>query len=108
MQKTIAKCLYLVAAILVATTLITAQPKNAKSYAFKGTVTEVDAGSKKLMVANEKIEGWMDAMTMGYQVDNPDILKQLKKGDHIEATVYDGDTKLYKVKVAAGQPAGKK
>ncbi|HEV3333017.1 MAG TPA: copper-binding protein [Bryobacteraceae bacterium] len=108
MQKTIAKCLYLVAAILVAATIITAQPKNAKSFVFKGTVTEVDAGSKKLMVANEKIEGWMDAMTMGYQVDNPDILKQLKKGDHIEATVYDGDTKLYKVKVAAAQPAGKK
>jgi Cu/Ag efflux protein CusF len=44
---------------------------------------------------------------MNYQVDNPDILKQLKKGDHIEAIVYDGDTKLYKVKVAAPTP-GKK
>ena len=106
MQKTIAKFVYMVAALLLAATLMTAQPKNAKSYAFKGTVTDVDAGTKKLMVANEKIEGWMDAMTMNYQVDNPDILKQLKKGDHIEATVYDGDFKLYKVKVAAG--AGKK
>ena len=90
----------MVVAILAAT-LITAQPKGAKSYVFKGTVTDVDAGSKKLMVANEKIEGWMDAMTMNYQVDNPDILKTLKKGDHIEATVYDGDYRLYKVKVAA-------
>jgi len=99
MQKRIAKLLFVLATCLLATTLITAQPKGAKSYVFKGTVTDVDAGSKKLMVANEKIEGWMDAMTMNYQVDNPDILKSLKKGDHIEATVYDGDYKLYKVKV---------
>jgi Cu/Ag efflux protein CusF len=105
MQKTIAKYLSLLAVLLLAATLITAQPKGAKSYVFKGTVTDVDAGAKKLVVANEKIEGWMDAMTMKYEVDNPDILKQLKKGDHIEATVYDGDTKLYKVKLA---PAGKK
>jgi Cu/Ag efflux protein CusF len=106
MQKTIAKCLSVIAVLMLAATFITAQPKNAKSFAFKGTVTDVDASTQKLMVANEKIEGWMDAMTMNYQVDNPDILKQLKKGDHIEATVYDGDTKLYKVKVAPG--AGKK
>ena len=108
MHKTIAKCLPLTLALLLAATFIAAQPNSGKkSFVFKGTVTEVDAGTKKLMVANEKIEGWMDAMTMNYQVDNPDILKQLKKGDHIEATVYDGDTKLYKVKVAA-PTAGKK
>lgn len=107
MYKTIAKCLSLTVALLLAATSIMAQSKGAKkSYVFKGTVTEVDAGAGKLMVANEKIEGWMDAMTMKYEVDNPDVLKQLKKGDHIEATVYDGDYKLYKVKVAA--PPGQK
>jgi Cu/Ag efflux protein CusF len=108
MHKTIAKCLSLIVALLLAGTFIAAQPNSGKkSYVFKGTVTEADAGTRKLTVANEKIEGWMDAMTMSYQVDNPDILKQLKKGDHIEAIVYDGDVKLYKVKVAA-PPAGKK
>jgi Cu/Ag efflux protein CusF len=106
MHKTIAKCLSLILALLLAATIMTAQPKDKKSFVFKGTVTEVDAGTKNLMVANEKIEGWMDAMTMKYEVDNTDILKQLKKGDHIEATVYDGDTKLYKVKVAT--PPNKK
>ena len=108
MNKTIAKFFSLTLAFLLAVTIIAAQTKSGKkSYVFKGTVTEVDAGTKNLTVANEKIEGWMDAMTMKYEVDNPDILKQLKKGDHIEATVYDGETKLYKVKVAA-PPAGKK
>ena len=74
-----------------------------KSYVFKGTVTEVDASSKKLVVANDNIPGWMAAMTMNYEVDDPQVLKKLKKGDRIEATVYDGDTKLYKVTVAAQQ-----
>ena len=102
MKQTIAKFLSLTLALLLAVTFITAQTKSGKkSYVFKGTVIEVDAGTKNLTVANEKIEGWMDAMTMKYEVDNPDILKQLKKGDRIEATVYDGDTKLYKVRLAA-------
>jgi len=106
MQNTIAKYLSLIIALLLAVTMMTAQPKGKKSFVFKGTVTDVDANTRNLVVANENIEGWMSAMTMKYEVDNPDILKQLKKGDHIEATVYDGDTKLYKVKVAA--PPGKK
>ena len=74
-----------------------------KSYVFKGTVETVDAGAKKLTVKNEKIEGWMDAMSMKYELDNPDVLKQLKPGDHIEATVYDGDYVLHKVHKADQQ-----
>ncbi len=68
-----------------------------KSYVFKGTVESVDANAKKLVVKNEKIEGWMDSMSMKYELDNPDVLKQLKPGDHIEATVYQGDYTLHKV-----------
>ena len=74
-----------------------AQQQGKKTYVFKGTVEDVDANAKKLTVKNEKIEGWMDAMSMKYELDNPDVLKQLKAGDRIEATVYDGDYKLYKV-----------
>ncbi len=78
-----------------------------KSYVFKGTVTAVDAASGRLTVANERVEGWMEAMTMAYQVDRPAVLKELKTGDRIQATVYDGDLKLYNVKVV-GSSAGKK
>jgi len=99
LRNTIAKFVSLTAILILAATFLTAQPKGKKSYVFKGTVTSVDAGTNNLMVANEKIEGWMDAMTMKYDVDDPTVLKQLKKGDHIQATVYDGDLKLYKVKV---------
>jgi Cu/Ag efflux protein CusF len=71
-----------------------AQNARKKSYTFRGVVQSVDAKAGRLTVANEKIEGWMDAMTMGYAVDKPE-----KAGDKIEATVYDGDYKLYNIKV---------
>jgi Cu/Ag efflux protein CusF len=99
-QKLILRYVVCLLAVFLTAALVTTQAQNKKSYVFKGQVTEVDAGAKKLGVKNEKIEGWMDAMVMSYQVDNPEVLKQLKVGDHIEATVYDGDYKLYKVHVA--------
>ena len=78
-----------------------AQPKGKKSYMFRGKVEKVDTATKKLTVANEAIEGWMGAMTMGYSVDKADeVLKVVKAGDQITATVYDGDYTLYEVKVA--------
>ncbi len=85
-------------AIIFAVAIASGQNEK-KSYLFKGTVTDVDAATNKLVVANENIPGWMAAMTMNYQVDDPEVLKKLKKGDRIEATVYDGDLKLYMVKV---------
>jgi Cu/Ag efflux protein CusF len=50
-------------------------------------------------VDGEAVPGWMDAMAMGYAVDNPAVLKTIKVGDRIEATVYDGDYTLHNVKV---------
>jgi Cu/Ag efflux protein CusF len=67
----------------------------AKSYTFHGKVEAVT--DKGLTVNGEKIEGWMDAMTMTYPVDKPDVLKMVKVGDQIMATVYDGDTTLHNV-----------
>jgi Cu/Ag efflux protein CusF len=80
-----------------------AQQAAKKSYTFRGVVESVDAKAGRVTVANEKIEGWMDAMTMGYSVDKPEDLEKVKAGDKIEATVYDGDYKLYNLKVV-GHP----
>jgi|SRR5580704_4780304 Cu/Ag efflux protein CusF len=80
--------------------LTQAQPKGKKSYVFHGKVEKVDAAAKRITVTNEKVEGWMDSMTMGYSVDKPDeVIKLVKAGDKITATVYDGDSVLYDVKV---------
>src|SRR5579871_615924 len=66
----------------------------AKSYTFHGKVTAVT--EKGLTVNGEKVEGWMDAMTMTYPVDKPEVLKMVKIGDQIMATVY-GDMTLHNV-----------
>jgi Cu/Ag efflux protein CusF len=70
-----------------------------KSFTFHGKVESVDAASKSMTVNGDKVEGWMEAMSMKYAVDNADVFKTVKVGDSIEATVYDGDYKLYKVHV---------
>ncbi len=103
LNRFLAGCFAWLAVCSLFAALATAQPQGKKSYVFKGTVEAVDANAKKLTVKNEKIEGWMDAMSMKYELDNPDVLKQLKAGDRIEATVYDGDYKLYKVHKADQQ-----
>jgi Cu/Ag efflux protein CusF len=84
--------------------LLAAQAK--KSYTFRGKIESMDAASKSMSIDGEKVEGWMDAMSMKYQVDNADVFKTAKVGDTIEATVYDGDYKLYKAHVV--KPGQKK
>jgi protein SCO1/2 len=79
-------------------------PVEQKSYTFHGKVEAVDKQAKNLKVNGEKVEGWMDAMTMDYKVDDPAILDTLKPGDQITATVNDGDEKLHNVQIA-GAPA---
>jgi Cu/Ag efflux protein CusF len=74
----------------------------AASHTMHGKVMEV--GSTSLTVDHEKVEGYMDAMTMAYKVDKPESLKSLKKGDMILATVYDGDYTLYDIKLAPPAP----
>ena len=74
---------------------------------FHGKVEAVT--DKGLTVNGEKLEGWMDAMTMSYPVDKPDVLKKVKVGDTIMATVYKGDITLHNVMVMpAGKPDNKK
>jgi Cu/Ag efflux protein CusF len=69
--------------------------EKAKPLTFHGKVEAVT--DKGLTINGEKVEGWMDAMTMTYPVDRPDVLKMVKVGDQIMATVYEGDMTLHNV-----------
>ena len=74
-----------------------AQQAKGKSHTLAGKVEAVQADT--LTVNHGKVEGYMDAMTMPYKVDKPEILKTIKVGDQITSTVYDGDYTLHDVKV---------
>jgi len=89
-----------VAAGLIATSAVAQTKDKGKAKAahtLNGKVMEV--GTTSLTVDHEKVEGYMDAMTMAYKVDKPESLKGLKKGDMVTATVYDGDYTLYEIKL---------
>jgi hypothetical protein len=45
---------------------------------------------------------------MTYPVDKPDVLKMIKVGDNIMATVYDGDMTLHNVMTMPPDKSGKK
>ena len=77
----------------------------AKSYTFHGKVEAIT--DKGLTVNGEKVEGWMDAMKMTYPVDKTDVLKMVKVGDNIMATVYDGDMTLHNVMTMPADKSGK-
>jgi Cu/Ag efflux protein CusF len=62
-----------------------------KEYTFHGKVQKIDLNAKTFVVNGQKVEGWMDGMTMSYAPDKPDVLKDLKVGDEITAKVYEGD-----------------
>lgn len=81
-------------------------PAGKKEHAFKGKVEKIDLTNKTFTVNNQKVEGWMDAMSMSYVPDKEDVLKKVKVGDQITAKVYDGDYRtLYSVEVVGGKPA---
>jgi mono/diheme cytochrome c family protein len=53
----------------------------------EGKVIAVVAASQQLVVAHGNIKGFMDAMTMGYQVEPPSLLERLHTGDAIRFTI---------------------
>ena len=105
---TVAMMLCLVAGGLYAQQKKDAPPAG-KEHVFKGKVEKIDPNAKTFTVNGEKVEGWMDSMTMVYVPDKEEVLKQVKVGDQITAKVYDGDFRtLHDVHVVPAKPdAGK-
>ncbi|MEO8338124.1 MAG: multicopper oxidase domain-containing protein [Nitrospirota bacterium] len=80
----------------------TATEAKPSSHVLLGQVQAVSESTGKLTVNHGIVEGWMGAMTMAYSVDKPEALKNIKAGDQISATVYDGDFTLHDVKIIRG------
>jgi Cu/Ag efflux protein CusF len=96
----------LFAAIFTAALCLGQAPAAKKSYTFHGKVVAVNKDTQRLAVDGEKVDGWMRAMTMNYQVDDPSLFTRLKPGDQIAATVFDGDLVLHYVRLAPTPASG--
>ncbi len=70
----------------------------------EGIVEKVVVPDRRIVVAHEDIPGFMDAMTMSFEVNKPSLLHTLKPGDHIRFTLER--TKLTLHLVAAEKIAG--
>jgi len=59
-----------------------------KQYPMRGSVIRVDPEGHLATIKSQKIEGWMEAMTMDYPVKDPADLAKLRAGEAIQATVF--------------------
>jgi Cu/Ag efflux protein CusF len=62
-----------------------AQP--AKEYQMQGEVVALDPSAHLATIKAGKIEGWMEAMTMEYPVNDPQEFSKLKVGGKIQGKV---------------------
>jgi Cu/Ag efflux protein CusF len=53
----------------------------------QGNVIAVVPENGEIVLAHEDIKGFMEAMTMGYKVSSPSLLKSVKAGDTVEFTI---------------------
>ena len=71
------------------------QESEGKRYPMQGEIKSLDPAAKSANINAGKIEGWMEAMTMEYQVKPEAEFAKLHVGDRIQATVVVNDTKYY-------------
>ena len=70
-----------------------------RSHTLHGTVEGINDFAKTIRVKQEKIEGYSDARTTTYNVDDSTMIEMLEVGDKIVATIYEKDDILYDIRV---------
>ncbi len=85
---------YIVAAVLL---LIIGCAKEAPvhRYSLRGEIVKIDPAAHTATIKHEKIDGWMEAMTMEFPVKDPKEFAALRAGQHITATVFVSDAGVY-------------
>jgi protein SCO1/2 len=70
-----------------------------KTYAVRGMVLSVDPPAKSFAVSHERIEGFMEAMMMPFEVRDAGELRGLVPGAIVEFTLIVGDTSAYATRI---------
>lgn len=81
---------------------------NATRYSLKGKVVSVDPAKQKATIQHERIEGFMDAMTMSFPVYDKDVLQTMSKDSEVKAELIvngDGDYWLENIVISAAPTA---
>ena len=84
------------------------QPESSiKTFPVKGVVKELPANGKTVVISHEAIPGYMDAMTMPFNVKNPKDLADLRVGETIAFRLFVGDTESWidQISHTANSPA---
>jgi Cu/Ag efflux protein CusF len=68
--------------------------QQAKRYSMQGEIRDLDQSTKSATINAGKIAGWMDAMTMEYQIKPDAEFRKLHVGDRIQATVVVNNNNL--------------
>jgi Cu/Ag efflux protein CusF len=72
-------------------------PTLAKSVNGVGKIVAVVPQSQEVVIDHEEIEGFMDAMTMGYKLASPAQLQGLKPGDVVKFSIDTGKRVITKI-----------
>ena len=78
-------CLFLALALAACQRNPALQP--AQEFQMRGEVLRLDPAAHTATVKHDKIEGWMEAMTMEYPVKNPQEFSKLQVGENIQAKI---------------------
>ena len=90
MKPRVLRCASVAAALLIVSACSTTaktKPEKPRHYPMRGVVVRLDPNMNLASIQAEKVEGWMDAMTMEYPVENKKEYLSLRKGEKITATV---------------------
>jgi protein SCO1/2 len=85
---------------------LTAAP-DAKRYTLKGKVVSVDLAKQKAIIQHEKIEGYMEAMTMAFPIPDKDVLQTFSPNAEIKAELVvnpDQEYWLENIVISAANP----
>jgi Cu/Ag efflux protein CusF len=63
----------------------------------RGKVISVVTEKQELVLEHAEIKGFMEAMTMGYKVSSPSLLKGLKAGDQVNFTIDKNKSVITKI-----------
>jgi len=90
-------------AIFLVCSLACQPPAPPEKLVGQGVVQKVVPEDRRVVIAHDDIPGFMQAMTMSFEVRNPALLEKLTPGERVSFTLERTDQTLYLVAVEKAQ-----